>query len=218
MKYFRINTDQKSLPGSPHKLWFEHSIATTGGSEPYGEKLSRLAGDNTIVFMYVNARGIVGVGRVLDSTWDKKVYDPPLVYVDPKLPEYRVRVLWFLDLQTNPIPSRILKEMGLSFPHAVTEISEIIGKSLLRMAGRRFIAAQGRAHYGSSEADLLDPEIAARAYVEGRRVQMTINRYERDPAARKACLDHFGTRCVACQMSFGEVYGPDAEGVYPCSS
>ena len=37
---------------------------------------------------------------------------------------------------------------------------------------------------------------------------MEINRYERDPRARKACLDHHGYRCAVCQFSFEERYGP----------
>jgi hypothetical protein len=42
---------------------------------------------------------------------------------------------------------------------------------------------------------------------EGACGQVTTNKYERDPKAREACLDHFGYRCRICNMSFEEVYG-----------
>lgn len=34
-----------------------------------------------------------------------------------------------------------------------------------------------------------------------------VNRYEQDPQARKACIDHHGTNCSACGFSFEAFYG-----------
>ena len=42
---------------------------------------------------------------------------------------------------------------------------------------------------------------------EGSRYQVFVNRYERDRAARQACIDHFGSACVVCNFSFGNLYG-----------
>ncbi len=36
---------------------------------------------------------------------------------------------------------------------------------------------------------------------------MTVNAYERNPAARKACIAKYGVRCAVCGMSFKEKYG-----------
>nr|WP_277399938.1 HNH endonuclease [Pseudoxanthomonas sp. LH2527] len=36
--------------------------------------------------------------------------------------------------------------------------------------------------------------------------------YERDPAARSACLNHYGTRCQVCGLDFGETYGELGQG------
>jgi 5-methylcytosine-specific restriction protein A len=46
------------------------------------------------------------------------------------------------------------------------------------------------------------------AFPEGTLSRVEVNRYERDPRARKACLDHHGYRCAVCQFSFEERYGP----------
>lgn len=51
-----------------------------------------------------------------------------------------------------------------------------------------------------------------RRYVEGACGQVTTNRYERDPRARQACLNHFGYGCRVCGMSFQKVYGERGEG------
>jgi hypothetical protein len=47
-------------------------------------------------------------------------------------------------------------------------------------------------------------------YREGSVRQIQVNAYERDRDARKKCIEHYGRRCSVCQMSFSEVYGPDA--------
>jgi HNH endonuclease len=46
---------------------------------------------------------------------------------------------------------------------------------------------------------------------EGSVCQVTVNAYERNPAARQKCLDGHGYRCDVCKISLGEEYGPDAE-------
>lgn len=46
-----------------------------------------------------------------------------------------------------------------------------------------------------------------RAFAEGWAVQVTANRYERDPDARNACLEHHGYACWVCDFQFGAVYG-----------
>jgi 5-methylcytosine-specific restriction protein A len=43
--------------------------------------------------------------------------------------------------------------------------------------------------------------------IEGARVQVYLNRYERDPALRKRCAELFGYDCAACGFSFAEKYG-----------
>lgn len=50
------------------------------------------------------------------------------------------------------------------------------------------------------------------AYFEGARCRVTVNAYERDPNARSACIEHYGTSCTVCGFSFGRVYGPAGDG------
>lgn len=49
-------------------------------------------------------------------------------------------------------------------------------------------------------------------FVDGAHRRVIINAYERDPRARQACIDHFGSRCNICDVDLGERYGPVAAG------
>ena len=47
---------------------------------------------------------------------------------------------------------------------------------------------------------------------EGAPKETTHNLYERNPEARRLCLEHHGRSCAVCGMAFGLVYGSLAEG------
>jgi 5-methylcytosine-specific restriction protein A len=49
-------------------------------------------------------------------------------------------------------------------------------------------------------------------FIEGALRRVTVNAYERDPAARAACIKKYGLRCAVCDMSFEERYGPIGRG------
>lgn len=46
-----------------------------------------------------------------------------------------------------------------------------------------------------------------RVYVEGATTVIEVTRYERDLAARAACIAHHGAQCSVCSFNFGSVYG-----------
>lgn len=50
-------------------------------------------------------------------------------------------------------------------------------------------------------------EIENVTYSEGAPVTIVLNKYERDPAARRACLAHYGYRCQGCEFDFEMAYG-----------
>ena len=61
--------------------------------------------------------------------------------------------------------------------------------------------------------DSFDPdEIAADEtafFEEGGLRKITVNAYERDPAARQRCIEYYGPKCQVCRMDFGKRYGND---------
>jgi 5-methylcytosine-specific restriction protein A len=48
-------------------------------------------------------------------------------------------------------------------------------------------------------------------YVEGSVRRIAVNAYERYSKARRACLDHFGYRCMGCGFDFAELYGENGK-------
>lgn len=48
--------------------------------------------------------------------------------------------------------------------------------------------------------------------VEGSVCQVNINSYERNPEARRCCIEHHGTSCCVCGFNFGEKFGTVAQG------
>lgn len=51
------------------------------------------------------------------------------------------------------------------------------------------------------------PTLPAQEFTEGQKAQVLATRYERNPKARDACLQHHGTACVVCGFDFASVYG-----------
>ena len=49
-------------------------------------------------------------------------------------------------------------------------------------------------------------------YYEGALKRIAVNAYEREPRARKACLEHYGFKCSICEFSFGDHFGELGEG------
>lgn len=42
---------------------------------------------------------------------------------------------------------------------------------------------------------------------EGLKKTITVDIYERNPVARKKCIEHYGVQCVVCEFDFAKVYG-----------
>ena len=78
----------------------------------------------------------------------------------------------------------------------------------------RFIlyAAQQLGKNGKRQSYLLPSEASAREMVEGARITVQVSRIERDPTARKKCIDLFGASCTVCGFNFGLTYGALGSG------
>lgn len=47
---------------------------------------------------------------------------------------------------------------------------------------------------------------------EGSTKSIRVNIYERNPLARKKCLEHFGAKCIVCEFDFEKKYGEIGKG------
>lgn len=62
------------------------------------------------------------------------------------------------------------------------------------------------------EAGLGGYETPSQTYTEGAAQTVTVNRRERNPGARAACIDEWGTSCQVCGLNFGDRYGDIGDG------
>jgi hypothetical protein len=77
-------------------------------------------------------------------------------------------------------------------------------------AERLLSAARGAKAARRLTAEEIDVDIT---YPEGAMTEIPVNAYERNAAARRACLRHWGTSCVVCKKDLGQVYGGRAHGL-----
>ena len=62
------------------------------------------------------------------------------------------------------------------------------------------------------DSEIYPDELPEQTYVEGAVLRVFVNRYERDPAARAACIAAHGLRCRVCEVDLKERYGEIAAG------
>lgn len=79
-------------------------------------------------------------------------------------------------------------------------VPQLAEKSLIRV---------GNSWYASDDelAPTLPEELDGRELVEGAAKTVSVNAYERNPAARSKCLAHHGYTCVVCAFNFESIYG-----------
>jgi 5-methylcytosine-specific restriction protein A len=90
----------------------------------------------------------------------------------------------------------------------------VIGKFVPLLTPKKLLRAGGT-WYAVDLAFTQDfPEQIAmpETYVEGATVNISINAYERNPLARRACIDHWGCACVVCGFDFGAQFGSIGDG------
>ena len=55
--------------------------------------------------------------------------------------------------------------------------------------------------------EIIYPDEVETNLLEGAKKEVVVNSYERNPIARKKCLEHFGYNCSVCNINFEKVYG-----------
>lgn len=82
--------------------------------------------------------------------------------------------------------------------------SSLFSNEELQVAQKRLNFASG---FRLSEEVVNDQKL-----VEGSVCQVTINSYERNPEARRRCIEHYGTSCRVCGFNFEKKFGSMAHG------
>jgi len=122
-------------------------------------------------------------------------------------------VIWRVDvrfdtlldpLHDHLLPRKFLRSAPFSGMHWDTQMSGVRIPDRIA-AALETVWAQ---FVGYTLAPLAEEIPDPTALHEGALRRITINAYERSPAARAQCLAHHGTRCAACDFDFAATYGP----------
>lgn len=127
----------------------------------------------------------------------------------------------FDEPQITSVPCRLY---AAHFADSFVDFTESVSISDLWEMALRLNKQLAILELDSSKSDSLVVGCAARlshpdempavtkTFAEGSRTVVMVNRYERDPRARKTCLAHYGCKCSACGFDFEGVYGELGKG------
>lgn len=155
-------------------------------------------------------RGIMASGCALsnvyeDEHWKEEAKGKTTLYVD-------VRFESMVDPDAEGVlPLSRLSTGGLGYMNWRTQSSGITipseAAAELDLLWTAFLEERGQSP--SMQPD----ELATPAlFFEGASRTVSVNVYERDPRARKACINHHGTSCTVCGFDFGATYGELGKG------
>lgn len=157
----------------------------------------------------VEPRGILASGQAkslpyYEAHWDKDQNGKAL-YVD-------VRWDALVDPEVDGVlPIAQLRNGPLGKVNWSTQRSGIsiapLAASFLEELWRAFLETRGQSPAVASE-EVSTPEL----YFEGATRTISVNAYERDPRARKACIEHYGETCFVCGFDFAATYGDLGKG------
>jgi len=71
-----------------------------------------------------------------------------------------------------------------------------------------FLSLVGTSQHISFSDEINDDE----PFLEGKSKRVYVNAFERNPIARKKCIDFYGAVCKICEFDFEKVYGPIGKG------
>lgn len=123
------------------------------------------------------------------------------------VPKYQAAIA-DIHFRPNPIPIELLQQRLPDWKYLTYARSYVTVPDQFVSALEEILNLERRFDV---EAGVL-PEEEFGPYHEGAVRQVTVNAYERDPDARRCCIQHYGTTCCVCGFNFGVTYGTLGEG------
>lgn len=151
-------------------------------------------------------KGIFASGKVVkepvwDTHWEGTAKGKQALFVEVQFDK-------LIDPEKDVIlPLEVLQQPPLSKVNWITQISGIkipddIEEELEKVW----------ANFSTNEFIAADESETERIYLEGAIKSVSVNAYERNPAARQKCIAHYGVICSVCGIDFEKVYGEFGKG------
>lgn len=155
-------------------------------------------------------RGIVGSGVILSEPFSEAHWDNDQAERGENSLFVEVSIETLRDADSEIILAQevLRNDPLLSSMHWSPQASGIrIPDDVAAELERRWLALLSNA-----ESPLPDEVMLTESFREGSVREVLVNIYERSPAARSRCIEHYGTQCIVCGFNFEAVYGPIGAG------
>lgn len=150
-----------------------------------------------------NQKGIMASGSIISNVYDREHWD----IEERKLGKRVLSVDIRYDILLNPYNEEILsfevlpKEMNW-FPQASgVEIKEEITKQIEELWAK-FLDS------GIEIPEEIEKSESLNIF-EGAKKTIQVNAYERNPVARRICIEKYSSKCSVCNFNFNKVYGEE---------
>ncbi|WP_017232909.1 HNH endonuclease [Pandoraea sp. B-6] len=196
--------------------WQRHlsnRIVTAGFLGSVGDagdkKLSSLA-EGDWVIAYANEHGAIGAGIVGPKSTYRLVpaSDLPAGWESDHRHWRSVSWKYFVRSLANAIPYCDLK-LGFRLQTKTQVKDSTNARRIVDLLKIRTSPLDYRVEDGTLFPDQIESAVGL---TEGAAQTVMVNRYERDPQARRQCIDHFGARCQVCGLDFEKAYGELGKG------
>jgi 5-methylcytosine-specific restriction protein A len=165
-------------------------------------------GDRLFLLRQVrHPRGIIASGVAVSEVRQVEHWDPERAEIGRPANVIDLRFDVLIDPERNPDSVLKLEDMHADELAEMNWHPQASGTIIPPRAARQLEQLLWQYH-GRLVGEYRPEEIiVASKFAEGSVRTVFVDRRERNPLARRACLDHWGTKCVVCDFDFGQVYG-----------
>lgn len=146
---------------------------------------------------------VIKINIPFEETIDDNEFWAKDIKALPKRNKY-VRIELIQEMDTDSLQLKHLINKGLKkAPQGPLKISGVLQQYIETIINK------------DSTESLITEELSpnkTETFFEGAKRQITINAYERNPLARKKCIEIHGSKCMICDFNFGAFYGEEFKG------
>jgi 5-methylcytosine-specific restriction endonuclease McrA len=164
-----------------------------------------------IVVANAGYKRVVGIGMVTSDYIAPTQPLNPLLHDTTTHRHHVRRVDWLIPDPVVMPANRFFVQSAL-WPMDEPQLQQVLAEYRTEYPYLQPVLDQLRLGRRASICGTLPDEVQTRTLREGATRHVTVNVYERNPEARRRCIEAHGTCCCVCGFSFGDVYGPEAEG------
>lgn len=153
-----------------------------------------------------DGRGIIGSGSILTTPFEGEHYDDEkardgieALFVEVKF-DYLVKPGAPLPVARHELDAPMLTSNVWDVQGSGKTIPENVAKALTALWESR---VEVQEFASPDDIDSRDETLP-----EGAKKRVTVNAYERNPEARRRCLNHWGYNCSVCNFRFDLAFGP----------